>query len=136
VSQKRHCDEQLVGNGSVLIPFDDCTWLTQIACRTVHSLARSGKHHSNLEELRSVACIGWAVKRGFCEKEGEYHGAKAYSPAKDRSGRIVIISNKLAFEFHNEAGSWFFPLRSDKIKQVLSQKCIVNNSRKNLHYGC
>lgn len=59
---------------------------------------------------------GQAYWRIFTKAHGEYHGAKVDSPAKNRSTRIDIVS-KLALEFHEETGGWFFALRYNTIKQ-------------------
>jgi hypothetical protein len=54
--------------------------------------------------------------RLFAEAHREYLGKKVGSPAEALSTREGIVK-KLALDFHNETGGWFFCLQSDTITQ-------------------
>jgi arsenate reductase-like glutaredoxin family protein len=53
-----------------------------------------------------------------------YQGVKTGIPEDDRSTRDRIV-NKLAHDFHNETGGWFFSLRSNTIKQCSCKDVLI-----------
>jgi hypothetical protein len=67
---------------------------------------------------------GQAYWRLFDEAHREYLGAIVGNPEKDKSSR-ECIAKKLALDFYNATGGWFFSLQSDTITQYSCNDVLI-----------